>query len=102
MHDDLRERNLDAFVVDTTGGTHALVLTELLRTNGFSADRAYENRSMKSQMKAADRSGARHAIIVGSDEASAGTVVLRPLREEGEQITISREELLSTLKKVQS
>lgn len=98
----VEERNLDAFVVDTTGGTHALVLTELLRTNGFSADRAYENRSMKSQMKAADRSGARHAIIVGSDEASAGTVVLRPLREEGEQITISREELLSTLKKVQS
>jgi len=33
---------------------------------------------MKSQMKAADRSGARFAIIVGGDEVAAGTVTVRP------------------------
>ena len=35
---------------------------------------------MKSQMKAADRSGAHVAVIVGSDELAAGTAVVRPLR----------------------
>ena len=35
---------------------------------------------MKSQMKAADRSGARFALIVGEDEAEAGTVTVRDLR----------------------
>ena len=33
------------------------------------ADRAYENRSMKAQMKVADRSGAAVAVIIGSNEA---------------------------------
>jgi histidyl-tRNA synthetase len=35
---------------------------------------------MKSQLKAADRSGALVALIVGPDESSSGTVVVRPLR----------------------
>jgi histidyl-tRNA synthetase len=73
---------VDAFVVDTTGGGEALRITAELRAAGLRADRAYENRSMKSQMKAADRSGAAFAVIVGSNELEAGTVVVRPLRAE--------------------
>ncbi len=70
------------FVVDTTGGEQALLITDELRGAGISADRAYEGRSMKSQMKAADRSGAHVAVIVGSDELAAGTAVVRPLRAD--------------------
>ena len=40
---------------------------------------------MKSQMKAADRSGARFAAIVGEDEAAAGVVTLRDLRSDRPQ-----------------
>ena len=40
---------------------------------------------MKSQMKAADRSGAAFAVIVGESERDAGTVIVRPLRGGGEQ-----------------
>ena len=40
---------------------------------------------MKSQMKAADRSGAAVAVIIGDDELAAGTAVVRPLRGDGEQ-----------------
>ncbi len=87
------------FVIDTTGGAEALVLTEQLRQMGFSADRAFESRSMKSQMKAADRSGADVALIVGSDELASDTVVVRPLRG-GEQISVRRDELPTTLQKV--
>jgi len=79
---------LDAFVVDTAGGTHARDLTADLRAAGLSADRAYDDRSMKAQFKAADKSGARWVLIVGPDEAAEGTVSLRPLRGGGDQRTV--------------
>ena len=63
---------LDVFVVDVTGGETALVPTHELRQAGLSADRAFDGRSMKSQIKAADRSGARIALIVGDQELADG------------------------------
>ncbi len=84
---------LDAFVVDVTGGVEALAITFELRASGFAVDRGYDNRSMKAQMKLANRSGARYAIIVGDDELAAGTVVVKPMRGEGEQIAIARSDI---------
>jgi histidyl-tRNA synthetase len=54
------------------------------------ADRAFDDRSMKSQLKSADRSGAAVALIVGPDEKAGGTVTLRPLRGTGEQRSVPR------------
>jgi histidyl-tRNA synthetase len=71
------------------GGEAARDLTAELRQAGLRADRAFDGRSLKSQMKAADRSGARVALIVGPDEVAAGTVALRPLRG-GDQRTVPR------------
>lgn len=96
------EERVDVFVIDTTGGMNALLLTDQLRAQGIRTDRAYENRSMKSQMKAADRSGAAIAVIVGPDEVATGTVVVRPLRDGAEQSTVSRSELTDTLRKALS
>ena len=79
---------LDAFVVDTAGGAHARDLTAALHDAGLSADRAYDDRSMKAQFKAADRSGASWVVIVGPDEAASGTVSLRPLRGSGDQRSV--------------
>ena len=109
---------VDVFVVDTTGGLEAMQITTGLRALGIGADRAFENRSMKSQMKGADRSGATYAVIIGSNELEAGTVVVRPLRSErtldaegnpvsndvrdGAQITIPRTDLLDYLQKALS
>ena len=90
---------LDAFVVDTTGGLEALRLTAELRAAGLTADRAYENRSMKAQMKVADRSGAAVAIIIGSNELAEGAVTVRPLRTDDGQQTIARSTLIDYLKK---
>ena len=87
---------IDAFVVDTTGGEAATSLANGLREAGWRVDRAFDGRSMKSQMKAADRSGAAVAVIVGGDELAEGTVTLRPLRG-GEQETVPREKLLHRL-----
>jgi histidyl-tRNA synthetase len=75
---------VQCFVVDTTGGSAATTLVEQLRAAGVRADRAFDARSMKAQMRAASSSGARLALIVGDDEAAAGTVAVRDL-ETGEQ-----------------
>ena len=90
---------LDAFVVDTTGGVEALQLTAELRAAGLTADRAYENRSMKAQMKVADRSGAAVAVIIGSNELAEGAVTVRPLRTADGQQSIARSTLIDYLKK---
>ena len=78
---DLRlSRPLDAFVVDSSAEGIALELTHELRTAGLTVDRAFDARSMKAQLKAADRSGARVACIVGAEDLAAGLVTVRVLR----------------------
>jgi histidyl-tRNA synthetase len=91
---------VEVFVVDTTGGAEALTVTSELRAVGVRADRAFENRSMKSQMKAADRSGAALAVIIGSDERDGGTAVIRPLRDGGDQTVVARTDLVDSIRKV--
>jgi len=58
--------------------------------------------SFKSQMKKADASGARFAIVVGDDEARAGEVSLKPLRELEEQVRVSIAEAADLVKKGKS
>jgi histidyl-tRNA synthetase len=84
---------LDAFVVDVTGGLEAVAVCADLRRDGFAVDRGYDNRSMKAQMKLANRSGARFAVIVGEDELAAGTAVVKPMQGGGEQIAVARSDL---------
>ena len=93
---------IDAFIVDTTGGLEALRLTAELRAAGLTAARAYENRSMKAQMKVADRSGASVAVIIGSNELAEDAVTVRPLRTQDGQQTIARSTLIDYLKKART
>lgn len=88
------ERRVEAFVVDTTGGRAAITVTQALRAAGLASDRAFDGRSMKSQMKSASKSGARVAVIVGEDELAAGTVTVRDL-EAGEQRSIPMTDLVA-------
>jgi histidyl-tRNA synthetase len=88
--------SVEVFVVDVTGGVEALSLTRELRRAGFGCERAFDARSMKSQMKSADRSGARWAVIVGPDEVRSASVVVRSLADSGQE-TVPRAELVSRL-----
>ena len=96
--------SVDVFVVDTTGGAAALALTHELRAAGVAADRAFDGRSMKSQFKSADRSGARFALVVGEQEAAASAVSLRDLRTTGDadQQTVGRADIVDYLRKLLS
>ena len=90
---------IDVFVVDTVDGMHALAITDGLRAAGFSADRAFDGRSMKAQMKGANRSGALVAIIIGESEAEESTCSVRDL-STSEQKTIPMGELLDHLQSI--
>ena len=89
--------NVSVFVVDTTGGLHAAEVCNLLRNNAISVDRAFDNRSMKAQMKAADRSGAAIALIIGTDEVAAGHIIVRPMNS-GQQYAIAQDQLVAAIR----
>ena len=85
------------WVVDVTDGSAARDLTHELRRAGIAADRSFDHRSMRSQMKAADRSGARWAVIIGDKELVDGTAALRDLRAASHQETVARDRLVEVL-----
>jgi histidyl-tRNA synthetase len=80
----------DAYVVHAgdKAGAVARHVAETLRDHGASVVLHAGGGSFKSQMKKADASGARLAIIVGDDEAAAGTVAIKHLREGGDQVAV--------------
>lgn len=97
---DLLNRALDLFVIDTTGDDVATVLVEQLREAGFATGRAYDQRSMKAQMKVADKSGARLALLLGPGEVETGEVTIRDLRSGDfaqAQLRVAQSEIVSTL-----
>jgi histidyl-tRNA synthetase len=83
---------LDAFVIDTTGGDAARDIARDLRGAGLRVDRGFDNRSFKSQMTAALRSGARFGVVV----EDAG-ITIRTLTEKGEPVAVDRANLVTTL-----
>ena len=91
--------NLDVFVVDATDGSAARDLVHELRIAGLRTDRAFDGRSMKSQMKAAGRSGARVAVILGEQEVADGTATVRDLAH-GEQEAVPRDAVAAHIRKV--
>ena len=90
---------VDVFVVDVVDGTHALALTQELRTVGIRTDRAFDGRSMKSQMKQADRTGARVALIIGEQEVADGTVTVRDLATS-QQDVVTRPDVVEHVRKI--
>jgi histidyl-tRNA synthetase len=57
----------------------ALRLADDLRGRGVAADLAYGNRGLKGAMKAADRSGASYAVVLGDRDLAAGVGQLKDL-----------------------
>lgn len=62
----------------------AFEMAHRLRAFGYRVHRGYGGGSMKSQMKKANRSGARFAMIIGEDEIANSSVTIRDM-ESGEQ-----------------
>jgi len=54
--------------------------------------------SFKSQFKRADRSGAAYALVIGDEEATQQTVVIKPLRDKAEQFAVPQQQLMERLR----
>jgi histidyl-tRNA synthetase len=76
------------------------VLAGQLRAAGVRVDLAYGARGLKSAMRAADRSGARVALVAGDRDIGAGTIGIKDLTT-GEQVDVATDavvgEVLSRL-----
>lgn len=73
-------------------------VAEQLRDAGLNVVLHCGSGGFKAQMKKADASGARFAVIIGDDEAAAGTVVLKALRTAAEQRSVVLAEAIEIIK----
>ena len=66
---------------------HADVLTLVtaLRRAGVRADMAFGSRGLKGAMKAADRSGARFTVLIGTEEKRNATVAIKDMKDGDQQ-----------------
>ncbi len=71
-----------------------------LRAEGLKAILHCGDGSFKAQMKKADASGARFAVIIGDDEAHAAEISIKPLREAAEQVRVGLAEAADLLKQI--
>ncbi len=79
-----------------TAKDRAVLLLAGLRRAGLAADLAYGDRGMKGAMRAADRSGATYAVVLGDRDLQAGVAQVKDLRDGG-QVAVPLEELVTTL-----
>jgi histidyl-tRNA synthetase len=64
---------------------------------GIKTEMDFGNKSLKSQMKRADRLGATHVLMVGDNEIKQGSVILRNMTTK-EQTSIPIEHVVETIK----
>jgi histidyl-tRNA synthetase len=74
----------------------SVALAGRLRARGAAVDMAYGSRGLKGAMKAADRSGARYAVIVGDRDLESGQAQVKDLRT-GEQDQLAMQTLTESL-----
>ena len=88
--------NVFMIALGETAKDHVVSFTAQLRAAGVSVDLAFGDRALKGAMKAADRSGARWAIIVGEKELADGRVQIKDM-VDGEQRSIPVEDVVGQL-----
>lgn len=90
---------VDAFFVPlgALAKTRSVTFVGQLRRSGVGADVVYGERGLKGAMKAAERSGASYAVVLGERDLEAGEAQLKDLRT-GEQCGIPLDDLVEILK----
>lgn len=92
------DKEVDVYIVTRGELARTWAMTHLprLRNAGLSATMDYAGRSIKSQMKDANRENARYALIVGDEELNSGKFTLRNMKES-EEDAYTFEEILNRL-----
>ena len=89
---------VDVFGVPLGAAAKGRLVTLLgaLRRAGVRCDLAYGDRGMKGAMKAADRSGARFAVVLGERDLQAGEAQVKELTS-GQQVAVPLADLVAHL-----
>lgn len=89
----------DIYLVSSEDRAPALLLAEQLRDRlpSLRVQSHCGAGGIKAQMKKADRSGARFAVILGEEELARGNVSVKPLRGDGEQQEVAQAALADWL-----
>ncbi len=80
------------------GAAAVAQLARSLRAAGIAVRAGTPGRSLRAQLRGADASGARFALIVGDDEAAKGVAQVKPLRDDGEQREVPLDEVAEALR----
>jgi len=77
-------------------------LAEMLRNNlgGVAVECNAGGGSFKNQLKRADQSGAKLALILGAEECAAGTIAIKPLRTEEPQQSCEQGKLVDRVRQL--
>jgi len=92
------KKGLDIFVVkiNEKNQNRAFGLLQKIRNAGLSADMDYSEGSLKSQMRIANKIGARFTVIVGEEELSKNMVILRNMQTK-EQKEVKIDNIINEL-----
>jgi histidyl-tRNA synthetase len=92
------ERKPDIFVaaLGKKSQTLAFEWTCRLGISGISAEMDFSDKSLKSQMKRADKSGAAHVLILGDKELEEGSAILRNMATK-DQISVPLDNIIKTI-----
>ena len=93
-------RNPDVFVAALGGKSQTLAFEWICQLGliGVNAEMDFSDKSLKSQMKRADRLGASFVLILGDKELEENTAILRNM-ENKEQIPVPLNDIIQTIKK---
>ncbi|MEX0719717.1 MAG: histidine--tRNA ligase [Balneolaceae bacterium] len=93
------EKSVDVYFVTLGEAARKWALSHLSKTReaGLSATMDYLGRSMKAQMKDANRENARYTIIIGDNELEQGKFTLRNMKES-EEAQLSFDEIVERLR----
>jgi histidyl-tRNA synthetase len=94
-------RKPDIFVaaLGERSGSLAFEWVCALGIEGVRAEMDFSNKSLKAQMKRANRLGAAHVLIVGDDELKQDAAILRNMQTK-EQVSVPFDDIVATLKSV--
>ncbi|MSQ41927.1 MAG: histidine--tRNA ligase [Dehalococcoidia bacterium] len=104
----LRERGLErapaapdvvTVPLGEAGALAAARLARTLRSAGLVVRAGTPGRSLRAALRGADAVDARYAVIVGNEEAAAGTAVVKTLRAGGEQRTLPADEVAAAIRR---
>jgi histidyl-tRNA synthetase len=95
------ENGCDIYIAPLGEGASktAFVLAQRLRESGVSAETDICGRSLKAQMKYADKAFARFVLVVGDNEIAEGVAELRDMRGgERVKVGLSIEDIIDKIK----